>query len=187
MMSVSEVSYKMRYSRDCDLFIFAGLTMEEERNSETNLTPDEIRKFKAILLDKRNEVLGNMTCMEAETLHRQRSDLSNLPIHMADVGSDNYEIENTLGLMDSERKLISEIDTALERIEDGTYGICEGSGKQIQKARLEAIPWARYCVEFASMFEKGIFAREDFIDESEDSEHFDEEQDDDGYDESCFE
>jgi len=187
MMSVIKVSYKMRYSRDCDLFVFTGLTMEEERKSETSLMPAEIRKFKAILLAKRNEVLGNMTCMEAETLHRQRSDLSNLPIHMADVGSDNYEIENTLGLMDSERKLISEIDAALERIKDETYGICEGNGEPIPKGRLDAIPWARYCVSCASMFEKGTFAREDFIDESEDSEHFDEEQDDDGYDESCLE
>jgi len=187
MMSVSEVSYKMRYSGDCDLLVFAGFTMEKERNSETNLTPAEIREFKVILLAKRNEVLGNLTCMEAETLRRQRSDLSNLPIHMADVGSDNYEIENTLGLMDSERRLLAEIEDALTRIENGTYGICEGNGEPIPKGRLDAIPWARYCVSCASMFEKGTFVREDFIDESEDSEHFDEEQDDDGYDESCFE
>ena len=160
--------------------------MEKERKSETSLMPTEIRKFKAILLAKRNEILGNMTCMEAETLHRQRSDLSNLPIHMADVGSDNYEIENTLGLMDSERKLISEIDAALERIEDETYGICEGNNEPIPKERLRAIPWARYCVTCASLFEKGIFVREDFIDESEDSKRFDEEQEDDGYDESYF-
>ncbi len=160
--------------------------MEKEQKSKTNLMPAEIRKLKAILLAKRNEVLGNMTCMEDETLHRQRSDLSNLPIHMADVGSDNYEIENTLGLMDSERKLISEIDAALERIEDETYGICEGNNEPIPKERLRAIPWARYCVTCASLFEKGIFVREGFIDESEDSKRFDEEQDDDGYDESYF-
>jgi len=142
--------------------------MEEERKSKTSLMPAEIQKFKAILLAKRNEVLGNMTCMEAETLHRQRSDLSNLPIHMADVGSDNYEIENTLGLMDSERKLISEIDAALERIEDETYGICEGSGKPIPKTRLEAIPWARYCVEYATLLEKGLLGgkEDDRYDES---------------------
>jgi len=165
----------MRYSGDCNIFVSAGLTMEKEQKSKTNLMPAEIRKLKAILLAKRNEVLGNMTCMEDETLHRQRSDLSNLPIHMADVGSDNYEIENTLGLMDSERKLISEIDAALERIEDETYGICEGNNEPIPKERLRAIPWARYCVTCASLFEKGIFVREDFIDESEDSERFDEE------------
>jgi DnaK suppressor protein len=57
--------------------------------------------------------------------------------------------------MDSERKMLKEIDDALQRIEQGTYGICEGTGRQIQKARLEAQPWARYCVEYAQMLEQG--------------------------------
>jgi len=153
--------------------------MEEERKSETSLMPAEIRKFKAILLAKRNEILGNMTCMEAETLHRQRSDLSNLPIHMADVGTDSYEMENTLGLMDSERKLISEIDAALERIEYETYGICEGSGKPIPKARLEAIPWARYCVEYATLLEKGLVQREIFFNSTSYDYETDDEEDED--------
>jgi RNA polymerase-binding protein DksA len=125
------------------------------------LTPAEIRKFKAILLVKRNEILGDITSMEAESLLRQISDLSRLPIHLADLGTDNYEIENTIGLMDSERKLLGEIDGALDRIEDGTYGICQGSGKPIPKDRLEAIPWAKYCVEYASLVEKGLVRKED--------------------------
>jgi len=179
MMSVSKVFYEMRYSRDCNLFVFTELTMDKERNSETNLTPDEIRKFKVILLAKRNEILGNLTCMEAETLHRQLSNLSNLPIHMANVGSDNYEIENTLGLMDSERKLISEIDIALERIEDGTYGVCEGSGKPIPKTRLEAIPWARYCVEYATLLEKGLVQRETSFNSTSYDYNTDDEEDED--------
>jgi RNA polymerase-binding transcription factor DksA len=87
-----------------------------------------------------------------------------MPIHMADAGSDNYEIENTLGLMDSERKLVKEIDEALDRIENGTYAICQGNGKPIPKARLEAIPWAKYwakyCVEYASMLEKGLVKKD---------------------------
>ena len=129
----------------------------EEKNKNTNkLSPAEISKFKTLLLAKRSEILGNVLSMEDETLRRQRSDLSNMPIHMADAGSDNYEIENTLGLMDSERKLLREIDEALDRIEEGTYAICQGSGKPIPKARLEAIPWAKYCVEYASMLEKGL-------------------------------
>ena len=129
----------------------------EEKNKNTNkLSPAEISKFKTLLLAKRSEILGNVLSMEDETLRRQRSDLSNMPIHMADAGSDNYEIENTLGFMDSERKLLREIDEALDRIEEGTYGTCEGSGKLIPKARLEAIPWAKYCVEHANMLEKGL-------------------------------
>ncbi len=135
--------------------------MKKERKNKTNLTPAEIKKFKAMLLAKRNEILDNVTSMEDETLHKQSSNLSNMPIHMADIGTDNFDQEFTLGLMDSERKLMKEIDEALQRIEDGTYGICEGSGKPIPKARLEAIPWARYCVEYASLLEKGLISKED--------------------------
>ena len=57
--------------------------------------------------------------------------------------------------MDSERRILHEIDDALQRIEDGTYGICEGTGEPISKARLKAQPWARYCVEYARMVEEG--------------------------------
>ncbi len=130
--------------------------MGKERTNKSYLTGAEINKFKTILLAKRNEILSNVTCMEDETLRKERSDLSNLPFHMADMGSDNYEMENTLGLVDSERKLIEEIDDALERIEDGTYGICEGTGEPIPKERLKAIPWARYCVACARLLEKGL-------------------------------
>jgi RNA polymerase-binding protein DksA len=141
------------------------------------LTRAEIGKFKDLLLAKRNEILGNVISMEDEALHRQRSDLSNMPIHMADIGTDNYETEYTLGLVDSERKLMREINEALDRIENCTYGICEGSGKSIPKARLEAIPWARYCVDYARLLEKGLVREKDSFIESLFDGHTDEERD----------
>jgi len=152
--------------------------MKNNRSDNTGLTAAEISKFKALLLAKRNEILGNVLSIEDEILRRQRSDLSNMPTHMADAGSDNYEIENTLGLMDSERKLMREIDEALYRTENGTYGICEGSGKSIPKARLKAIPWAKYCVEYASMLEKGL-VKKDFSSPYTSYDYEDDEQDDD--------
>jgi RNA polymerase-binding protein DksA len=124
------------------------------------LTAEEIQKFKALLLAKRKEILGDVSTIENETLHKSRSDLSNMPIHMADVGSDNFEQEFSLGLLDGERKVIKEIDDALKRMEDGTYGICEGTGKPIERERMEAIPWAKYCVEYASQLEKGLTQKE---------------------------
>lgn len=123
------------------------------------LKPAELEKFRAILLVKLTEITGNVTSMENEALRRERSDLSNMPIHMADIGSDNFEIENTLGLMDCERKLLVEIYDALKRIEEGKYGICENNGESIGKARLEVIPWARYCINCASMLEKKGYVR----------------------------
>jgi DnaK suppressor protein len=153
--------------------------MSEKRNNKDMLTAAEIKEFKALLLKKLEEILDNVVFMEEETLRRPRTDLSNLPFHMADVGTDSYEMENTLGLMDSERKLIVEIEDALSRIENNTYGICEGDNKPIPKERLRAIPWARYCVTCASLFEKGVFVRDDFFEESDYSELTGEEQNDD--------
>jgi len=130
------------------------------RTKKRSLTSANTEHFKQKLLEKRREILRNVNEFEDEALKKSRldatGDLSSMPIHMADIGTDNYEQEFALGLMDSERKLLKEIDEALERIEQQTYGICEGTGKSIPKARLEAQPWARYCVEYARMLEQGL-------------------------------
>ena len=138
--------------------------MEKKKIDRDGLTPAEIEEFKAMLWAKRNEILGNVTTMEFEALRRDSSGLSNMPTHMADLGTDNYEIDNILGLMDSERKILMEIDDALGRIENGTYGICEINGEPIPKARLEAIPWARYCITCAGLIEKGLLVKENSLD-----------------------
>ena len=123
------------------------------------LTESEIKDFRQILLEKRQEIIGNVSEMENEALKKSRAeatgDLSSMPIHMADIGTDNYEQEFALGLMDSEVKLLREIDQALIRIEEGTFGICQGTGRKIAKARLRAKPWARYSVEYAEKLENG--------------------------------
>jgi len=130
------------------------------RTKKSRLTTADIERFKQMLLEKRREILVSVNEMEDEALKKSRldaaGDLSSMPIHMADIGTDNYEQEFALGLMDSERKLLREIDDALQRIEQRTYGICEGTGKQIPKARLKAQPWARYCIEYARMLEQGL-------------------------------
>jgi len=132
---------------------------------ENRLSATNIEHFKQLLLEKRRGILKNVNDIEDEALKKSRldatGDLSCVPIHMADLGTDNYEQEFVLGLMDSERKLVREIDDALQRMEEETYGVCEGTGKPISKARLEAQPWARYCVEYARMLEQGIVREEE--------------------------
>lgn len=129
------------------------------RRRKSDLAAREINHFKQLLLEKWNEIVGDVNSMESGALKKSRldatGDLSSMPIHMADIGTDNYEQEFALGLLDSERKLLREIYDALQRIEQGRYGICEGTGKPIPKARLEATPWARYCVEYARLVEQG--------------------------------
>ena len=138
------------------------------QTNKGHLTTVDIEHFKQLLLKKRQEIAGNVSEIEEEALKKTDGDLSNMPIHLADMGTDSYEQEFTLGLMDSERKLLREIDDALYRIEQKTYGTCEATGVPIAKARLEAKPWAKYCVEYARKLEQGLVTKQE-QDEEEDS------------------
>ena len=126
------------------------------RKNQAGLTPKELEHFRELLLQKRRELVGDMSQMEREALRSAAgTNLSNLPLHMADMGTDNYEQEFTLGLVEKDRQLLREINNALAKIMDGTFGICEGTGKPISKPRLEAQPWARYSIEYARQKEQG--------------------------------
>ena len=163
----------------------------KKARKEAPLTKEEIKYFLGLLLEKRAEIMGDVNSIESEALKKSRldaaGDLSSMPIHMADVGTDNFEQEFALGLMDGERKILAEINDALKRIVENLYGICEGTNKSISKARLEASPWARYCIEYAIMVEKGmIIEGEKVYNESHegvfDLDDLDDKLDDDDYD-----
>ncbi|MBC7783535.1 MAG: TraR/DksA C4-type zinc finger protein, partial [Burkholderiales bacterium] len=124
------------------------------------ISPKDLEVFRALLLAKRRELVGDMSSMEREALRSATgSNLSNLPLHMADMGTDNYEQEFTLGLVEKDRQLLREINRALAKIQDGSFGVCEGTGKPISKPRLEAQPWARYSIEYARQLEKPQYRR----------------------------
>lgn len=125
------------------------------KKNQAGLTSKQLEFFRDLLLAKRRELVGDMSSMEREALQSGDSGLSTLPIHMADMGTDNYEQEFTLGLVEKDRNLLREINHALAKIQAGTYGICEGNGKPISTVRLEAQPWARYSIEWARMQERG--------------------------------
>jgi DnaK suppressor protein len=119
----------------------------------------ELKVFKETLLGLRARLRGDVNQMADAALNKSRSqangDLSSMPIHMADIGSDNFEQEFTLSLMQSEEGTLEKIEAALERIEDGVYGECEECGVKIPKTRLNAIPYATLCVKCASQMERG--------------------------------
>lgn len=77
-----------------------------------------------------------------------------MPLHMADIGSDNYDQEFTYGLMESEAKMLREIHEALERMELRIYGVCLETGNPIERPRLDAKPWAKYCIEVVRELER---------------------------------
>lgn len=124
------------------------------RKIKTGYGRKELNGFKKLLLEKRAEIVGDVLNMEEARVSGNGGDLSNMPLHMADIGSDNYEQEFTLGLVESERKLLVEIDRALMRLKDKTYGVCIISGNPIPEARLEIKPWAKYSIEIVREREK---------------------------------
>lgn len=130
------------------------------RKNQAGMNLRELEHYRELLLQKRRELVGDMSSMEREALRSTTgTNLSSLPLHMADMGTDNYEQEFTLGLVEKDRQLLREINRALAKIMDGTYGICEGTGKPISKPRLEAQPWAKYSIEYARQLERGMLRR----------------------------
>jgi len=117
----------------------------------------ELKVFKERLLALRVRLRGDVSQMADAALKKNRTeangDLSSMPIHMADIGTDNFEQEFTLSLMQTEGGTLQQIEAALERWEEGVYGECEECGVQIPKARLNAIPYATMCVKCAARLE----------------------------------
>ncbi len=125
----------------------------------SGLTEKDLAELHAALLAKRAELLGDVKALHSEATRANRQDasgdLSSMPIHMADIGTDNYEQEFTLGLIESERQVLREIEEALDRMRNGTYGLCVATGQPIGRARLKAHPWARHCYAYKLQLEKG--------------------------------
>jgi DnaK suppressor protein len=123
----------------------------------------DVKAFKAALLAMRARLRGDVATMADAALRKTRSeasgDLSSMPIHMADIGSDAFEQEFTLSLMASEEGTLEQIEHALERIRARTYGVCEDCGGVIAKKRLEAIPFASLCIRCAEKQEHGHAGR----------------------------
>ena len=101
----------------------------------------------------RASLLGDMTQMEDDALKDHAKTIS-IPTDREELGSDNADQELTLTLLGSDEDILDQIEAAIQRIEDGSYGRCEECGEQIPKTRLDAIPYAAECVRCASQQEK---------------------------------
>lgn len=133
--------------------------------------PEKYRRYYRLLVDLRNHVLESLGQHSEETLKRSAKedagDLSGYGQHMADAGTDTFDRDFALSLVSSEQEALSEVEAAIKRIHDGTYGICELTGKPISRDRLLAVPFTRYSAEAQKELEKtkhhsvqraGIFA-----------------------------
>ncbi len=121
--------------------------------TETPLPEKQLEEFQTMLIEKRDQVVGDVSSMEKEALGGDGGSLSRLPQHMADQGTDTYDQSLNLDLAASQRGIVKEIDAALSRIANRTYGVCELLGKPIGIDRLRNAPWTRYSIEAARMLE----------------------------------
>ena len=122
------------------------------------LTKKELKDFKKIILKKKDAALGDLQHITDDTLKKSQKeasgDISGYTYHMADVATDNYDREFSLGLASNERKALYELDDALKRIEDETFGFCDDCKGSIAKIRLRAVPSARLCIKCQQKREK---------------------------------
>jgi DnaK suppressor protein len=107
-------------------------------------------KYYRHLLELRERLVNQMSGLAKESAE----EMSSYSLHMADSGTDNFDRDFALSLLSSDQDAIYEIEEALKRIEKGTYGVCELTGKSIPLPRLDAIPWTRFTVEAQSQLEK---------------------------------
>ena len=113
----------------------------------------EAKVYREALLTLRSRLRGDVSALADAALRQTRSessgDLSSMPIHMADVGTDNFEQEFNLSLMEHDGATLTQIEGALERIEDGVYGVCVECDGKIPKTRLNVLPYVSCCVKCA--------------------------------------
>jgi RNA polymerase-binding protein DksA len=111
-----------------------------------------------LILKRKEEVLDQIKHISEDTLKKSQKDaagdISGYTYHMADIATDTYDREFSLSLASNERKVVYEIDDAIKKIEEGTYGICEGCKRLIAKTRLKALPYARLCLKCQQALEK---------------------------------
>jgi RNA polymerase-binding transcription factor DksA len=117
------------------------------------MTKADLDSYRELLVSLRSRLNGDVTHLADEALRSTGGEasgsLSNAPLHMADLGTDNFEQEFTLSLLQNQEQALDEIRDALGRIDSGTFGQCEECHQPIPKARLQALPYTRHCVECA--------------------------------------
>jgi len=112
------------------------------------MTKLELASFRKLLQQRRAILAGDVNHLEEGALRRSKDDAATLDIsNFADLGSDNFEQDIMIGLIENSEETLREIDAAIQRTDDGTFGVCEEGGHPVGKNRLRVIPWARLCIE----------------------------------------
>ena len=119
------------------------------------MTNNDLTLHRKRLLALRARIHGDTVQMEDNALNKDHAQTTSMPNDMAELGSGNFDQEFSLSLLASENSVLGQIEAAIERIENGSYGECETCGKKIPESRLNAIPYVALCVQCASEQEEG--------------------------------
>jgi RNA polymerase-binding transcription factor DksA len=123
------------------------------------MTPEEVERYRERLDALAQRLRGEVRAAQTEALRsvsgEASGNLSHVPHHLADLGSDYHHHEVSLGLLENEQRLLAQTTAALERVARGTFGRCTECGCDIPAGRLEAVPYAPHCVECAAKAERG--------------------------------
>lgn len=114
----------------------------------------EAKKFEKQLLTELERLSSGIRHIEESALHQSVRETTGDLYSCAETGTDNFDRETALNIATGETERLREVTDALRRIEEGTYGVCEGCEEPILKKRLEAFPSARYCIKCKSKIEK---------------------------------
>lgn len=135
-----------------------GKTRKPSLDLDEDKVPEKFRRYYRLLIELRNHVLTQLGEHTEETLLKSSKDdsgdLSGYGQHMADAGTDTFDRDFALSLVSSEQEALSEIEAAIKRIHNGTYGVCESTQKPIAKERLLAVPFTRYSTEAKKLVER---------------------------------
>lgn len=122
------------------------------------LSKKELNDFRKLLMLRKDQLLEQIKHLSEDTLKKSQKeasgDISGYTYHMADVATDSYDREFSMGLASNERQMLYEFDDAMKKIEDGTFGFCEDCKDSISKSRLKAVPYARMCIKCQEKKEK---------------------------------
>lgn len=128
------------------------------KSGKKKFNKKELSYFKKLILKRKEEILEEIKHISEDTLKKSQKDasgdISGYTYHMADVATDAYDREFSLGLASNEQKSLYELEDALKRMDEGTFGICEECKSLITKVRLKAVPYARLCVKCQEKKEK---------------------------------
>ncbi len=123
-------------------------------NKKTSYGESFLKQQKHKLLELRDALLDQIHDTAQNSVRDAHIESSGLGMHQGDAGSDTYDRDFALTVLSQEQDALYEIEEAIKRVEDKTYGVCQMSGKQIPQARLEAIPFTRFTVECQAQLEK---------------------------------